>query len=121
MMVLLDSNIIIYAALPENKFLLDFMERNNCYVSIITKIEVLGYHLLTNKEKALFEIFFSTIDILQISEAVAKTAINLKQTNKLTLGDSLIAATAIENNLKLITRNDKDFDKIKHLKLHNPF
>jgi predicted nucleic acid-binding protein len=97
------------------------MAQNSCCVSIITKIEVLGYHLLTSKEKALFEDFFSTIDVLGISEIIANTAIHLKQNNKLTLGDSLIAATAIENNLKLITKNVKDFNKIKNLKLHNPF
>ena len=69
----------------------------------------------------MFEDFFSPIDVLPVNEAIANTAIKLKQKNKLTLGDAIIAATAIENKFKLITRNNKDFDKIKTLKVNNPF
>lgn len=35
--------------------------------------------------------------------------------------DSLLAATAISNNLILVTQNSKDFEKIKNLKLLNPW
>jgi len=35
--------------------------------------------------------------------------------------DSLIAATALTHNLKLVTRNTKDFVEIKDLELVNPF
>jgi toxin FitB len=45
----------------------------------------------------------------------------LRQQRKMTLGDSLIAATALIYNQTLITRNDKDFDWIDGLKLINPF
>lgn len=35
--------------------------------------------------------------------------------------DALIAASALVNNLKLVTRNTKDFDKIKTLEIINPW
>jgi len=38
----------------------------------------------------------------------------------MSLGDSLIAATAIVHNTNLITANTKDFDWIKELTIINP-
>jgi hypothetical protein len=50
--MLLDSNIIIYTAQPEYKKLLDFLStEEGITISIISKIEVLGYHKLTDFEK----------------------------------------------------------------------
>ncbi len=42
--MLLDSNIVIYAAEQENEFLREFIAENNPYVSALSYIEVLGYH-----------------------------------------------------------------------------
>ncbi len=39
----------------------------------------------------------------------------------MSLGDSLIAATAILNNLALVTNNTKDFQWIDSLTIINPF
>ena len=120
-MILLDSNIIIYSSKPEHSFLLDFLKKENIAVSIITKIEVLGYHSLLNSERIIFEKLFNTVEIIELNDRIANTAIEFRKKYKLTLGDAIIAASAVENNYKLITRNVKDFEKIKHLKVHNPF
>jgi predicted nucleic acid-binding protein len=37
------------------------------------------------------------------------------------LPDAIIAATALENDLILLTHNISDFDKIRDLKLKNPY
>jgi predicted nucleic acid-binding protein len=39
----------------------------------------------------------------------------------MSLGDSLIAATALVHNLILVTRNTDDFNWIANLSLLNPF
>jgi len=39
----------------------------------------------------------------------------------MTLGDALIAGTALSHNLKLVTRNIADFQWIAGLTLYNPF
>ncbi len=39
----------------------------------------------------------------------------------MTLGDALIGATAIPNDLTLVTRNVDDFDWIAGLRILNPF
>lgn len=50
-----------------------------------------------------------------------KRATLLKRLQKIALADSIIAATALEHSLTLISRNVKDFDKIDGLILENPF
>lgn len=118
--MLLDSNIIIYAAKPEYNYLCDLIAKHTPVLSAVSYVEVLGYHRLAAIEKSYFEAFFKTSTILPITEAILQTAIALKQQQKLSLGDSLIAATAICHSLTLVTRNTKDFEWIPSLKLLNP-
>jgi predicted nucleic acid-binding protein len=64
----------------------------------------------------------SRFSIVLINERINLTAINLMQDFKLSHGlaiaDSLIAATAIETELKLFTYNLKDFRFINDLALY---
>jgi len=118
---LLDSNIIIYSAKPANNFLREFIVKNNPKISALSYWEVLGYHNLNNNEKKYFEIFFNTSGLLEISKGILDEAVKLRQKQKMTIGDAIIAGTAIKDNLTLVTRNAKDFIRIKELKLFNPF
>lgn len=43
--MVLDSNLIIYMANPENAFLVEWLKQD-VYISAITQVEVLGYHNL---------------------------------------------------------------------------
>jgi len=107
--MLLDSNIIIYAAQPEYKALLGFIEKYAPAVSAISRVEVLGYHLLNERDRQHFEDFFAAATVLPISDSVLSKAIELRQRRKLSLGDSLIGATALLHELPLVTRNVTDF------------
>ena len=49
--MLLDSNIVIYAAQPKYPQLRQFIAANAPAVSGITYVEVLGYHALTDPDK----------------------------------------------------------------------
>lgn len=119
--MLIDSNIIIYAAKPDHAALRKFIEENAPAVSAVSYVEVLGYYRLTNDERRHFETFFAVAKILAISDEVVERAVKLRQTKKLSLGDSLIAGTALMHNLTLVTRNTSDFDWIQNLRLLNPF
>jgi toxin FitB len=66
------------------------------------------------------ELFFSTTVQLPIDTEVVIQAVMLKQQRKMSVGDSLIAATALVHNLVLVTRNVKDFDWIENLRVFNP-
>ncbi|MFH1115877.1 MAG: twitching motility protein PilT [Pseudomonadota bacterium] len=57
--MLIDSNIIIYAAKPEHSALRQFIGNYSPAVSAVSYVEVLGYHRLTDQERRHFEAFFS--------------------------------------------------------------
>jgi toxin FitB len=86
--MLLDSNIIIYAALPEYSALQDFIAKHAPAVSAISRVEVLGYHLLTQQDRSEFEEFFAAATVLPVSDLVITKAIELRQVRKLKLGDA---------------------------------
>ncbi len=76
--MLLDSNIIIYAALPEYKNIREFIKNHTCFVSVISSVEVLGYHRLDKKDKTHFEAFFSLAPMIDLSPDIYKKAIYLR-------------------------------------------
>ena len=119
--MLLDSNIIIYAAQLENEFLREFIAENSPYVSALSYLEVFGYYRLTHQDKVYFEEFFNASQILPISQPVINQAVTLKQIRKMSLGDAIIAGTAFVYNLTIVTRNIDDFNWISKLNLINPF
>ncbi len=53
--MLIDSNLIIYAALPEYRELRRFIFEHDPSVSAVTYVEVLGYHRLTDRQRRGFE------------------------------------------------------------------
>ncbi|MEN9612273.1 MAG: hypothetical protein RLZZ628_3087 [Bacteroidota bacterium] len=115
--MLLDTNILIYAAHPSHAALRTFLEtkEDELCVSAISKVETLGYPKLTFAEKRLLQAFFEQILVLPVSDEVIDKAIVLKQMRKMSLGDALIAATALVHKQSLLTHNVSDFDKITGL------
>ena len=117
-MICFDTNIIIYignGTLNEEIIGSDPI----CYASI-TFIEALGYSEILSAEEQRITKFLATITEISLSETIIRTAIRLRQLNKMTLGDSIIAATALENGKVLWTANIDDFKHIEGLELINP-
>ena len=80
----------------------------------------MGYHKLSLANKFQLENLFDLFEILSISNHIVEEAILLRQHKKMSLGDSLIAATALTHNLTLVTANVKDFEWIPTLHFINP-
>lgn len=120
-MLLLDSNIIIYSTNPFYDSLQAFIAQYDCCVSLISKLEVLGFQNLQEKDKKILEDFFETAEtIIPVSDEIIDKAIQLRQQRKMSLGDAIIAATALEYDLTLVTANTKDFNWITSLNITNP-
>jgi toxin FitB len=119
--VLIDSNIIIYAAQPSYSNLRQFIAAHAPAVSAVSYVEVLGYHNLTEGDRRLLESFFAAATILPLSQPVLDQAVRLRQMRKMSLGDALVAGTALAHGRTLVTRNTDDFKWIAGLSLLNPF
>jgi predicted nucleic acid-binding protein len=119
--MLIDSNTIIYPAQPTNTGLRGFIAEHAPAVSAVSYVEVLGYHRLTEQERQHFEAFFAAASVLPLSQDVLEQAVKLRQLRKITLGDALVAGTALRHGLTLVTRNVDDFKWIAGLSLLDPF
>lgn len=119
--MLIDSNILIYAGEPEHRFLREFIERHLPIVSIVSYIEVLGYDALTDTQRQYFIEFFTLTPPILVTQQIADKAVTLRQQRKMSLGDAIIAATALVEGHSLVTRNTADFKWITALTLYNPF
>lgn len=88
-------------------------------VSVITKIEVLGFNA-PDKHYQLLVQFMNDASVLELSNKVVDESINIRKNHKIKLPDAIIAATALVNDLIVITRNGTDFKNIKNLQLIDP-
>ena len=81
-------------------------------IASVTRIEVLGFPrfgLRSGDQQArLRTIVASTVE-LALDEEVIRRAIPLRQQKKMSLADAIIAATALEYGVPLVTRNVDDF------------
>ncbi len=117
-MVCFDTNIVIYLG---NQTLDEGIIGSEpiCYASV-SLVEALGYQdILVSEEQRIRELFGTMIEI-PLNSSIIQTAIRLRQLKRMSLGDALVAATALENNCVLWTANIEDFFHIDELRLHNP-
>lgn len=117
-MICLDTNIIIYIA---NGTLNDdvFGDNSIAYPSIV-RIEALGFNEIRSIEEQRIRSLLAELTELPIADAVIERAIELRQAGKMSLGDAIVAATALEHNCELWTANTDDFKHIAALRLVNP-
>ncbi|HAT77173.1 MAG TPA: PIN domain nuclease [Flavobacterium sp.] len=119
---LIDSNSIIdfcNGTLPEKgKNLLLSIKPE---ISIITNIELFASNNIPDNEQILLKKFVAFSNVFPIDKDLIDSTISIRLLYRIKLPDALIAATAIVNNLTLITRNNKDFTNIKGLKILNPY
>ena len=88
-------------------------------ISVITRAEILVGLAAGNNEivKALLDQYH----IFIIDKAVADTAADLRKQFHWKLPDAFQAAICVHNNIKLTTRNTKDFDPEKHAFVEIPY
>jgi tRNA(fMet)-specific endonuclease VapC len=129
---LVDSNIVVdhLLAVPTASALLEQLAPDGVAISIITYMEAFqGVEQSSDPDRARekFHAFLAGVLILPLSFAVAERCARLRKTlksqnkrvNSRAL-DLIIAATALEYNLTLVTKNTDDFKDIPDLPLSQP-
>jgi predicted nucleic acid-binding protein len=118
---LVDTNIIIDFSenrLPLNaKLFVAEVIDSEPNISIINKIELLGFSMVTSE---IIE-FTESAHIINLTEDIANQTIDLRKKRKIKLPDAIIAATALVHEITLVSRNSKDFNGIEGLDFINPY
>ena len=129
---LIDTDWVIdlLASVPEALQLLDRLAQDGIAISIITYMEAYqGVERSPHPEEAQSKLtaFLNSVPVIPLTPAVAQRCARLRETlrkqgrrvNARSL-DLIIAATALEYNLTLVTRNAEDYADIPGLKLYPP-
>lgn len=124
-MYLLDTNVVINfldASLPKPgmQFLSGIVDDNPC-ISVITKIEALGFNFRSANEQNTMEAFIAGSTVLDIDNDIVNKTIEIRKSIKIALPDAIIAAMALVYDFTLLSRNTKDFKNIPELKFQNPW
>jgi tRNA(fMet)-specific endonuclease VapC len=106
--------------------LLDPLARDGLAISLITYGEILeGIYFGRNREhhEQIFRTFLQAIPVLPLTESSMERFANIRgelRSKGQLIGDAdiLIAATALEHDLTLITQNIRHFNRIPNLKLY---
>jgi len=116
--ICIDTNIIIYIAngtLGE-----DIVGDEPIICPSIVHIECLGYPSIKSIEEQRIRELCATLTTAPLTDNIIESAIKLRQDKKMSLGDSIVAATALENDSQLWTADTKDFEHIDGLDVFNP-
>jgi predicted nucleic acid-binding protein len=93
---------------------IDTLVNENPQISVMTRIESLSY--LTPKIE-IFRSFVGYSTVFDLTEDIILRTISLRRSRRIKIPDAIIAATALEYDLTLITHNTSDFQGIPNLKL----
>ncbi|HEY0651747.1 MAG TPA: type II toxin-antitoxin system VapC family toxin [Chryseosolibacter sp.] len=90
------------------------------FISIINKIEILGFKDISRVEEKLFNKIINQGKIIHLHDGIVEETIFLRKHVNIKLPDAIIAASCISVNAVLLTSNTTDFRKISNLKVLNP-
>ncbi len=121
---LVDTNILIYHTNGSEvvlKFIDENIKKKSLNISILTKIEFLGWDKHTPEGLKKCMKLIDHANVYYLDENIADKTIEIKKKVNIKLADAVIAATALLNGFKLVTRNTDDYKMLDDLTLVNPF
>jgi predicted nucleic acid-binding protein len=122
----IDSNILIDAmnGIVDAIAFLEDQQGTEVQISIVSAMELIAGCRNKTEMKEL-QRFFQRCTLLPVTATVSQIAFQLMESfylsHGLILPDALIAATALEHNLTLYTRNTRHFRMIPRLKVSQPY
>jgi predicted nucleic acid-binding protein len=120
---LIDTNVLIdffNGRLPEDaKSLLFSIEP---IISVITHIELFSSKNASEAELLQLKSFVKSATVYNyLTPEIVNKTIDIRLQTNLKTPDAIIAATALANGLVILSRNVKDFDRVKGLEIANPY
>lgn len=116
---LLDTNFVInyFKGIfkDDTRKFADSVINDTTFISVITRMELLSWKSLNAKDEEVIKEFISDSTVFSLEENIINTTILLRKANKIKLPDAIIAATALEQGMQLLTHNLKDFTNIPGL------
>ena len=89
--------------------------KHRLHYSVVTRAELFAGTSATDLVTRLLAPFRE----IQLDRAIAERAGRLRRETGVRLPDALVAATALERSLRLSTRNVKDFENVRGLRLRS--
>ena len=118
-MYLLDSNILIGFLNGSQKEIKWVMaeKQNGSFLgySVISKIETLSLYNLSEDKIQEIEKFFNIFNQAYLSDEIVSLSARLRRNLKLSIGDAIVAATAISKRATLVTNDKVLVKKVKNL------
>lgn len=111
---LVDTNALIYL-LDGNPCMSSYLQKNLSF-SVISEMELLSYPGITDQEMGNIKSLLMDCYEISITDEIKEKTIEIRKKYKIKLPDAIVAASAIVNEIPLITA-DKGFSKITELKL----
>jgi predicted nucleic acid-binding protein len=111
MRLALDTNAIIdfLKEKPQAFDLLAMIDEHECFVSVITRLELLKFPAITSEEEERILDFLELVPVLPLKADIENEAIALSRATKLKLPDAIIGATAIVHGAKVVTADSNFF------------
>lgn len=124
--LLLDSDILI-DHLRKEQSALDYIRQkmtdgSPLFISVISRIEILSGSRKGEEEiiRSLFDVLTAVDLDLAISDSAGAYLSKFRKSHALSIGDAVIAATAKEMGMKLVTRNIKHYP-MKDVEIVKPY
>jgi len=112
--ILLDSDVLIDHLRGHRRYVRGSDEP---HISTITRAELFAGR---ESDERRIRRLIDAITELAVDRLVAERAGRIRRTSRLPMADAVIAATAVEHRLVLVTRNTRDFAMVGGLKVRAP-
>ena len=110
-MYLLNTNFVINLQKQnqaELQFLLNHqLDFADCAISVITKLEVLGFAGQSAQEKTNMALLISRFACYELTSDIQEKTIDIREQRKIKLPDAIILATALVKGKRLVTADQK--------------